>query len=128
MDYLDLDRIDIETKFTEIISGLSKERKLIWKRNELGHYLASYKKMNIQIEFFNFSRMDEESSDDSCGTVTIEISEELNYNKIGFDFSVGTKQFSNLKKAISYNFKDWRSSLQRDGRKYVEVLKYMKNI
>ena len=91
-------------------------------------YLASHKNLKVQIEFFNFSRMDEQSSDDSCGTVFIDIIKKSKTVRLGFDFSVGTKQFSNLQKAISYNFKDWKDSLERGGRKYMEVLEYLENI
>ena len=128
MDYSDKDVIDKEIKLTETICKLAKANKLIWERNELGYYLASNGNLKVQIEFFNFSRMDEQSSDDSCGTVTIEISEQSNYKGLEFDFSVGTKQFSNLKKAISYNFKDWKDSMERVERLYVEVLEYLENI
>ena len=79
------------------IHQLSKTKKLLWKRNELGYYLASHENLKVQIEFFNFSRMDEKSSDDSCGTVFIDILKKSKTDRLGFDFSVGTKQFSNLK-------------------------------
>jgi len=128
MDYSDLDIIDTEIKLTELICKLAKANKLIWRKNEIGYYLASYGNLNIQIEFINFSRMDEESSDDSCGTVSINILKKTKTVRLGFDFSVGTKQFSNLKKAISYNFKDWKESLESGGRKYIEVLEYLENI
>ena len=128
MDYSDIDRIDKEIKITETICKLAKANKLIWERNELGYYLASNGNLKGQIEFFNFSRMDEQSSDDSCGTVSITISYKSSYKGLAFDFSVGTKQFSNLKKAISHNFKDWKDGLQRGGRKYIEVLEYLENI
>jgi len=128
MDYSDIDIIDKEIKLTETICKLAKAKKLIWERNELGYYLASHGHLKVQIEFFNFSRMDEQSSDDSCGTVSIEISEKSNYKGLAFDFSVGTKQFSNLKKAISHNFKDWKDSLEKGGHKYIEVLEYLENI
>ena len=128
MKYSDIDIIDIEIKLTEHICNLSKAEKLIWKRNELGYYFASHENLSVQIEFFNFERMDEQSSDDSCGTVFIDILKKTKTDRLGFDFSVGTKQFSNLKKAISYNFKDWKDSLERGGRKYVEMLEYFENI
>lgn len=128
MDYSNIDNIEQEIKITETICKLAKANKLIWERNELGYYLASHGNLKVQIEFFNFSRMDEQSSDDSCGTVSIYISEKTKYIGLGFDFSVGTKQFSNLKKAIAHNFKDWKDGLQRGGRKYMEVLEYLENI
>ena len=128
MDYSEIDVIEKEIKITETICKLSKANKLIWERNELGYYLASHGNLKIQIEFFNFLRINEQSSDDSCGTISIEISEQSNYKRLGFDFSVGTKQFSNLKKAISHNFKDWKDNLERSGLKYIEVIEYLENI
>ena len=128
MDYSDIDIIDKEIQLTETICKLAKSNKLIWERNELGYYLASHGNLKIQIEFFNFLRINEQSSDDSCGTISIEISEQSNYKRLGFDFSVGTKQFSNLKKAISHNFKDWKDNLERSGLKYIEVIEYLENI
>lgn len=130
MEYSKIDIIDIEVKLTEHIQRLSKSNKLIWSRNELGHYLASYEGLSVKIEFFNFVRMDEQSSDDSCGTVSINISKDDKIERLGlgFDFSVGTKQFSNLKKAIAYNFKDWKDSLELGGRKYIEVLNYLSEV
>ena len=121
MEYTDIDFNDIEIKMTDYIWKLSKSGKLKWSRNELGYYLSSYKKVSVQIEFFNFSRMDEQSSDDSSGTIFIDTPD----NRLGFDFSIGTKQYSNLKKAISFNFKNWKESLELGGRKYIDVLNYL---
>ncbi len=82
----------------------------------------------MQIDFFNFVRMDEASSDDSCGTVLIRISDSDLTNGIGFDFSIGTTQYTNLRKAVYFNKKEWKEREKRITNSYKNTLKYLEKI
>ena len=117
-----------EIKLTKQIWKLTKSGKLKWKLNEIDHYIAKYKGLKIQIEFFNFARINEESSDDSCGTVFIRISDSDLTNGIGFDFSVGTEQYTNLRKAVYFNKKEWKARKKRIRNSYKNTLKYLEKI
>jgi len=120
--------IKSEIKLTKQIWKLTKSGKLKWKLNEVGHYIAKYKDVEIQIDFFNFARMDEQSSDDSCGTVSISFPNLNTINGIIFDFSVGTKQFTNLRKTVFYNKKEWKKREQRFTKRYKAISTYLEKL
>lgn len=120
--------IKSEIKLTKHIWRLTKNGKLKWKLNEVDHYVASYKGLVVDIEFFNFARMDEESSDDSSGAVFITISNSSPPNRLGFDFSVGTEQYTNLRKAIFFKKKEWKERKKRITSRYKNTLKYLEKI
>ena len=82
----------------------------------------------IQIDFFNFARMDEQSSDDSCGTVSISFPNLNTINGIIFDFSVGTKQFTNLRRTVFYNKKEWKKREQRFTKRYKAISTYLEKL
>jgi len=120
--------IKSEIKIAKRIWKLTKSGKLKWKRNKLDHYKASYKQLKVKVEFFNFARMDEASSDDSCGTVSITFPNVNTINGLIFDFSVGTEQFTYLRRAIFYKKKEWKEREQRIIKRYTDILDYIEKL
>lgn len=111
------------------ILRLTQELKLKWHRNdESGIYSSEYKNLKVEIDFYNFQRMDEESSDNTITEISICESQSIPSNKLIFTYSIGTEAFTIINEIVSYTFDDWKESWNRGLKKQFEINRYISEL
>lgn len=111
------------------ILRLTQESKLVWRRNDVsGIYSSEYEKLKVEIDFYNFQRMDEESSDNTIAEMSISESHSSPTNKLIFTHSIGTEAFMVIRKIVSFAFEDWKDSWNNGLKKQIEINNYIQKL
>jgi len=123
-----IDSTKLNLELLSHIWRLTKSKKLIWKKDDLGYFHSSYENIKAKIEFYNFQRMDERSSDDTIGEIEIEILDSGIRKALIFEYSIGTKGFDLLKKMVYFNNKSSRESWIRLQKRKISMIDYLSKL
>lgn len=129
MDNYSINTYELKINLIQELVRLAKASKLVWKKDDMDIYHGTYKKLKVSVEFYNFQRMDEESSDDTMAVLSIEICNRNPELGLIFDYSIGTEGFELIVKSLSLSFPDWKESWKKNGiKKKIQMLEYMNNL
>jgi len=129
MDNFLVDTYKLQIKLIFEVRRLTFSGKLKWKRNDEGIFFSKHKKLKVSLDFYNFARMDEESSDNSMVLFSIDVPDSEGYsNKLMFDYSIGTEAYNIIRETLAFSYDDWSSSWETGTKKNLKMLKYMSKL
>jgi hypothetical protein len=129
MDVYQIDTYQLKLRVLNELVRLTSSGKLFWKKDDHDLYITEKENLKISVEFYNYQRMDEMSSDDTVLSIAISVDQNEILNAVRYDFSIGSEGFDLVVKMLSSSFPDWKETWERIAiRKSSNVLSYLKEL